>query len=86
VIRLKIRQKLNLCSMLSALRYQQPNLILLHTNCIPNGRYWKIFQKAAGDTLMIIRRSPPQEIFGEKFTVSATFYVEFHWRNCEGRG
>ena len=70
-------------SMLSALRYQQPDLILLHTNCVPDGSYWKTFQRAAGNTLMIIRRSPPQEIFGNTFHVSFFMKIDSIMRMSE---
>ena len=53
-------------SMLSALRYQNPNLILIHTDCTPSGVYWDLFREAAGEKLKIVRKSPPVEIFGKK--------------------
>ena len=53
-------------AMLSALKYQNPALILLHTDCPPKGVYWDLFKGAAGSKLKIVKKSPPQEIFGKK--------------------
>ena len=56
-------------AMLSALRYQNPALILVHTDCPPNGIYWDLFKGAAGSKLKVVRKSPPVEIFGKKVEV-----------------
>ena len=56
-------------AMLSALKYQNPALILVHTNCPPKGVYWDLFKGAAGSKLKIVKKSPPEEIFGKKVKV-----------------
>ena len=49
---------------LSALRYQNPDFILVHGDCEPEGEYWKWLRREAGGKLKFIRKSPPETIFG----------------------
>ena len=51
-------------TMLSALKHQKPELILLHTDCEPTGWYWRLFRTAAGKKLRIVRKTAPTSIFG----------------------
>ncbi|XP_076823693.1 uncharacterized protein LOC143469765 isoform X2 [Clavelina lepadiformis] len=55
-------------SMLSALRYQKPSLILFHTNCVPNGTYWAAFVEEAAEKLKIVKRTPPMSVWGQQVT------------------
>jgi len=56
-------------TMLSALKHQSPDLILLHTDCEPTGWYWELFKTAAGNMLKIVRKTPPKSIFGNPIKV-----------------
>ena len=51
-------------TMLAALKHQKPDLIVLHTDCEPTGWYWHLFKSAAGETLKIVKKTPPKSIFG----------------------
>ena len=53
---------------LSTLRYQNPDFILVHGDCEPAGEYWNLLRQAANDKLKFIKRSPPATIFGFKLT------------------
>ncbi|CAK8675119.1 unnamed protein product [Clavelina lepadiformis] len=55
-------------SMLSALRYQKPSLILFHTDCVPNGTYWAAFVEEAAEKLKIVKRTPPMSVWGQQVT------------------
>ena len=55
-------------SMLSALKHQNPDFILIHGNCQPEGDYWDLFKSAAGEKLKLVKKSPATEIFGQKVT------------------
>ena len=59
-----------LFSMLGAFRYQKPKVILFHTDCEPKGEYWKALKQILGDTLKIVKRSPPKKVWGIKIAVS----------------
>ena len=52
--------------MLSVLRYQHPDFILVHGDCEPKGQYWTWLKEEAGDKLKFVKKSPPEEIFGKK--------------------
>ena len=54
--------------MLSSLRYQNPELILVHGDCEPEGKYWELFKQAAGNKLKLIKKTPPDKIFGNEIT------------------
>lgn len=54
--------------MLSSLRFQNPEFILLHGDCEPDGKYWELFKQAAGNKLKLIKKTPPDKIFGNKIT------------------
>ncbi|XP_076802206.1 uncharacterized protein LOC143446456 isoform X1 [Clavelina lepadiformis] len=51
-------------TLLGAFRYQNPKLILFHTDCEPESEYWVVFKKIAGATLRLVKRSPPLTIWG----------------------
>lgn len=51
-------------SLLSALQIQEPDYIFFHTDCPPTGPLWNDFQQAADEKLKVIKRSPPQHIWG----------------------
>ena len=55
-------------SMLSSLKFQKPEFILVHGDCEPEGEYWELFKRAAGNKLKLIKKTPPEEIFGNKIT------------------
>jgi len=44
-------------------------LILFHTNCEPNGIYWKELKKIAGKKLILVKKSPPKKIWGNTVEV-----------------
>ena len=54
--------------MLSALKFQKPDYILVHGDCEPKGTYWQLFKQAAGDKLKLVKKTPPEKIFGSKIT------------------
>ena len=54
--------------MLSSLRYQKPEFILVHGDCEPKGKYWELFKQAAGNKLKMIKKTPPDKVFGNKIT------------------
>jgi len=58
-----------------ALRYQKPRMILFHCNCEPTGDYWEAFKEIAGKTLKIVRRTPPEKIWGINIKVSIGFDI-----------
>ena len=48
---------------LSALRYQKPDYVLIHGDSEPSGTYWEWLKAEAGDKLKLIKKSPPEFIF-----------------------
>ena len=54
--------------MLSALRKQNPGLILVHGDFEPVGVYWGWLKEEAAEKLKFVRKSPPETIFGKKLT------------------
>ena len=52
--------------MLSALRKQQPDLMLVHGDFELVGVYWGRLKEEAGGKLKFVRKSPPKTIFGRK--------------------
>ncbi|XP_002122051.2 uncharacterized protein LOC100184557 [Ciona intestinalis] len=54
----------NYISIFSAYEYQEPDLILFHTNCEPNGTYWEALKQTIDSKLKIVKRSPPTTIWG----------------------
>ena len=52
--------------LLAALRYQQPDFILVHGDCEPKGQYWRWLKEEAGGKLKFVKKTPPGEIFGNK--------------------
>nr|CAB3262880.1 uncharacterized protein LOC100184557 [Phallusia mammillata] len=52
-------------SLLSAWKFQSPELILFHTTCEPKGYYWDSFKSFVGDTLKIVQRTPPLQVWGK---------------------
>ena len=67
--------------MLSAFRYQKPKLILFHTDCEPEGEYWNALKHVLGDTLKIVKRSPPEKVWG--FNI-AVVWLRFFFLNDKG--
>ena len=55
--------------MLSALKNQNPDFILIHGDCEPEGKYWELFKSAAGEKLKLVKKSPVTQIFGKKISV-----------------
>ena len=55
--------------MLSALKMQNPEFILIHGDCEPKGKYWDLFKAAAGKKLKLVKKSPVTQIFGKKISV-----------------
>ena len=51
---------------LSALRKQNPDFILVHGDCEPRSEYWNMLRREAGEKLKFIKKSPPESIFGKK--------------------
>ena len=51
---------------LSALRYQKPQYVLVHGNCEPEGEYWTMLKRAAGEKLKFVKKFPPEKVFGWK--------------------
>lgn len=51
-------------SFTSALKIQQPDYILFHTDCPPGGALWNDFTQHAGDKLKIVKRSSPEHVWG----------------------
>ena len=49
---------------LSALRHQKPDYILFHGDSEPSGVYWDWLKDEAGKKLKLIKKSPPDSIFG----------------------
>ena len=54
---------------LSALRYQNPDFILVHGDCEPEGEYWIWLRKEAGEKLKFVKKSPPETIFGSEIAL-----------------
>lgn len=54
--------------MLSALRKQQPDLILVHGDVEPEGKLWEWLKDEAGSKLKFVKKYPPTTIFGNKLT------------------
>jgi len=49
---------------IGALRYQNPALILFHTDCEPTGPYWEAFKAIAGKRLLVVKRTAPTKVWG----------------------
>lgn len=64
---------------MGALRYQRPRVILFHTDCEPHGDYWEALRRIAGEKLKVVKRSPPEKIWGLDIKVQDDLLV---WRNC----
>jgi len=63
---------------MGALRYQQPRLILFHTNCEPDSEYWLIIKKIAASKMRVVQRSPPEFLWGKPVKVRPfTFFGHF---------
>lgn len=54
--------------MVSALRKQDPDLILVHGDVEPKGQLWEWFKEEAGSKLKFVKKHPPTTIFGHKLT------------------
>ena len=55
-------------SILFKISIENPDLIILHTNCPPETSLWKKFEELAGDILKILPRTPPDSIWGKELT------------------
>jgi len=60
-------------SLIGALRYQDPSIILFHTDCEPSGPYWNAFKAIAGKRLKIVKRTAPAEVWGIDIKVKASW-------------
>jgi len=61
--------------LMGALRYQKPRLILFHCDCEPTGEYWDAFKTIAAKSLRIVRRTPPETIWGLKIGVIFIMHI-----------
>ena len=61
--------------LMGALRYQQPRLILFHTNCEPDSEYWFIIKKIAASKMRVVQRSPPEFFWGKSIKVSPLLFL-----------